>query len=238
MNKHCDQIFQPQPGDDNQFAFVGYLECLAGFLPRDDGAEVEREPKNADRAALAKLRRTLGKKPDEAIEAFPYVVRWAQQARVDWNDEWHEQCYYLVAALFALYPTHGWRRSEPDLKPSQRNFGASFLRLDEEMRKHNQTDERSKSLERRFTALLMSRRDDLPERLRHAVRLLESYKVPIDWVQLLNDLRWWGNNEQAYSARRPVQSVQRRWANSFWRITSQTEAETSAENLTNEADNN
>jgi len=84
--------------------------------------------------------------------------------------------------------------------------------------------------------LLMSRRDDLPERLRHAIRLLESYKVPIDWVQLLNDLRWWGNNEQAYSAHRPVQSVQRRWANSFWRITSQTE--TSAENLINETDNN
>ena len=219
MKRKCEQIYQPRPGSDNALAFVSYLECLAGFGNNPDSSpdELIDENQNMDRAALARLRRTLGKGMNEAFEAFPYVARWTEGLNT-----WHEQCYYLVAALFAMYSAKHRARSwhhEQNLKRHQRNLGASFLGLNAKMQEQGQTDERSKSVERRFTALLVSRRNDLSERLRHAVSLLAAHRVPVDWVQLLDDLRWWEQGERAASSRSFFISPQRQWANSFWRVT-------------------
>jgi len=215
MNISRDQKHPPLTGEGNARAFIEYLEYLAGYeKPFDEPDRVLDEPTGRpDRTALAHLRRTLGKKPDQAFGAFPYLVCWTENL-----SDWHEECYYVVAALFAMYPSRSWHHTMEETRRDQRNFGASFLRLGEEMQTQSQTDERSKSLERRFTALLMSRREDLPERMRHAISLLKSYKVRIDWVQLLNDLRWWEQSERAYSSRNLTMSPQRRWAKSFWRI--------------------
>jgi CRISPR system Cascade subunit CasB len=62
--------------------FVTYLEQL-------EHAE--------DRAALAALRRSLGKSPGEASEAHRYVLRFNPPVR-------EEETYYLIGALFALHP--------------------------------------------------------------------------------------------------------------------------------------
>jgi CRISPR system Cascade subunit CasB len=78
------------------------------------------------------------------------------------------------------------------------NFGASFKQLG---------SDDSSSVERRFVALLNSHRDDLPNRLRHAVSLLRAPGVPVDWAQLLRDIQSWDH---------PDRFVQVQWARSFW----------------------
>ncbi|MBI3424167.1 MAG: type I-E CRISPR-associated protein Cse2/CasB [Acidobacteria bacterium] len=179
------------------------------------------------------MRRTLGKDPDHAMRAYEYVVRWTQNLDEQFprraydkaqhaQYEWHVSCYFHVASLFAYYHQgRSWHHAA-DLGKAARNFGASLRLLDEGQRKESnagEAQERSKSLEKRITALLMSRRADLPERLRHAVALLKAEKIPVDWVQLLEDLKWWDEDSSRRSSSNPIPSVQRRWANSFWRVT-------------------
>jgi CRISPR system Cascade subunit CasB len=154
--------------------FVEYLE------------EIER---NEDRAALAALRRSLGKSPGEAVEAHRYVLPFNPAT-------WEESAYYLVGGLFALHP-QSWRKDKGDRNLT--NLGASFARLGSEVE--------SKSIEKRFVALLNCHEDDLAEHLRHAISLLRSKEIPVDWIELLKDLRNWN-----YSDR----SVQLRWARAFW----------------------
>jgi CRISPR type I-E-associated protein CasB/Cse2 len=207
----------------NARPFVEYLERLAGVglaSGEAQGEEGERALTNElNRAALARLRRTLGKPIDAATDAYPYVVAWTGDA-----SGWREECYYLVAALFAFYPQRSWHH-ETELRSRERNFGASFLKLEQKMRNGEAGAEaantRLKNLERRFTSLLVSRRDDLPERLRYAVSLLKANEIAIDWVQLLRDLWRWKSGEQAVSSRREhASTTQRDWAKSFWRLQS------------------
>lgn len=154
---------EPQP-------FVTYLESL-------------RE----DRAALAHLRRGLGRPLGTVVDMFPYVARWvppdAPRAL--------EDSYYLIAALFALHPDAG----------GTGNVGDHFRRVVRE-------DEQSATaVERRFTALLAAHPNDLDFYLRQAVSYLRSKEVPVNWHQLCADVRWWAH---------PEHRVQRRWARSFW----------------------
>ena len=65
--------------------------------------------------------------------------------------------------------------------------------------------------EKRFVALLNCHQEDLPDHLRHAVSLLRSKEIPIDWARLLRDLRWWHREDKR---------VQRDWARAFWGRTS------------------
>src|SRR5262245_13745424 len=165
-----------QPGKGQQF--ISYLKELA-----------DKE----DRAALAALRRSLGKSPGEAADAHRYVLRFNPEQR----DEW---AYYLVAGLFAMHP-ESWQHKEDDNRLT--NFGASFAWM------KSKADNDS-SIERRFVALLDCHTDDLAEHLRHAVNLLRSNKsevILVDWLQLLRDLRNW-NHEGRF--------VQRNWARAFW----------------------
>jgi CRISPR system Cascade subunit CasB len=163
-----------QSRDSRHDRFVKYLEDLE---------------RNEDRAALAALRRSLGKSPGEAADAHRFVLPFNPAV-------WEEPAYYLVAGLFALHPAN-WRKEEGDKQ--QTNFGASFALL------RAKTD--SDSIEKRFVALLDCHEDDLGEHLRHAVSLLRSQEIPIGWVRLLNDLSYWNNEDR---------SVQRNWARAFW----------------------
>jgi CRISPR system Cascade subunit CasB len=107
---------------------------------------------------------------------------------------WDESCHFLVGALFAWHPL-----SDRPEEGFRRNLGHSFARLSSTLAEE--------SVERRFSALLVSNRDELADRLRAAVGLLRAREVPIDWTQLLRDLRWWGTERR---------SVERAWARSFW----------------------
>ena len=162
-----------RPGKGERF--ISYLEELA---------------RNEDRAALAALRRGLGKSPGEAAETHQYVLRFNPEP-------WEELAFYLVAGLFAMHP-ESWPKKEGDKRLT--NFGASFAWM------KSKADSDS-SIERRFVALLDCHEDDLAEHLRHAVSLLRSKEIPVDWLQLLRDLRNWNQENRR---------VQRNWARAFW----------------------
>jgi CRISPR type I-E-associated protein CasB/Cse2 len=146
-----------------------------------------------DRGALAALRRGLGTEPGSVPAMFPYVEPYlgAQPSRA------RERAGYLVAALFASHPM-AWEGEEP--YAGAHNLGASFRRL-------SGPDGISPSTEGRFRALLSCHRDDLPEHLRHAISLLQSKDVPVDWARLWYDIQSWDTENRW---------VQRRWARQFW----------------------
>ena len=148
--------------------FIKFLDKLV----RDD-----------NRAALAHLRRGLGKKAGTTMEMFPYIAPFIQSS---YRNE--ENAYFLVASLVGLYP---------DAKKTGRNLGFSIHSI----------EEKSPSIEKRFVALLNSDEEDLPNHLRQIISLLKSKEAPINWSQLLSDIKNW-NNEKV--------NVQRHWANGFW----------------------
>lgn len=161
--------------------FVGMLKQL-----------VARE----DLGALAALRRGLGHAPGDVPQMYPFVMPFLPEGMHPRD----EDTYFLVAALFAWHQLDWAHDSTPNGDAGETNFGASFRLLTQV------TD--SGSIEKRFVALLNAHRDDLPEHLRHAVGLLKSKNVPVNWVRLLRDLRAWDH---------PARYVQRAWARSFWR---------------------
>ena len=139
-----------------------------------------------DRAMMAALRRGLGAEPGdpETVGMFQYVVPWI--------NEWYEEAdMYMIAALFALHPA----------SVSIGNVGDHLRRL--------ATDEGSaEATERRFVQLLRTRRDTLEPRLRQQISILKSKDTPVNWHQLMADLRNWDH---------PDRFVQRHWAGAFWR---------------------
>jgi CRISPR system Cascade subunit CasB len=171
-------------GDDLATRFAKHLERLAARGDARSGA------------TLAALRRGLGKQPGEAPEMFPYLVPWTAEL-----DNRTQETYYLVASLFGMHPVT-WPRSgaEEDHDRWRRNFGAS-------MRWVAGPDTQEGGTERRFVGVLNSRRDELPDRLRQAVRLCRSKDVPVDWAVLTHDLLGWDH---------PRRRTQRSWARAFW----------------------
>ncbi|MGH2353251.1 MAG: type I-E CRISPR-associated protein Cse2/CasB [Chloroflexota bacterium] len=166
--------------------FVAGLERLA----KPEDAQGRDLP--PDRAALAAMRRGLGREPGEAPEMLPHVASMLDRD-VREVDEW---AYYLVAALFAWHPLPWPQREEAGRRSS---LGVSLARLSDRTE--------SGSAERGMVALLNSHRDDLAERLRRAVGLLRSHEVPVDWTRLLYDLLRWDQLDRR---------VQRQWARDFW----------------------
>jgi CRISPR system Cascade subunit CasB len=147
-------------------------------------------PGNVDRAALAALRRGLGRPAGTVAEMYPHVQPYVG---TDARPGYEDACY-IVAALFASHPL-SWSPSG-DL-PRITNLGASFAQI----------RGRSGSVESRFTALLSCDRRELPDHLRHGVSLLKADGIPIDWQHLLRDIVNWADERRW---------VQRGWARGFW----------------------
>lgn len=166
-------------------------------------------PENRNgRAALAALRRGLGKEPGTAMETFRHVVPYLPNDIRDGD----ERRYYLVASLFALHPDSAWPEEELQSRRRPPNLGNSFRKLGDDYRKGQAVptgDDKNRvsPVERRFVALLNSDREDLPTHLRQAAGLLKAKDVPIDWAVLLGDLLWWDSDSHR---------VQRQWASAFW----------------------
>lgn len=146
---------------------------------------------NEDLGALAALRRGLGKVPGSAIEMHRFIVPF-----LDPNRPWDDPIYFLVGTLFAMHQTN-WERKSEEIT----NFGASVVQL---INSENQD-----AVDRRFTVLLNSDFEDLPQHLRQMIAMLKtgSRTIPVDWLQLIRDLRFW-NNENKF--------VQLKWAKAFW----------------------
>ena len=141
------------------------------------------EARAQDRAMLAALRRGLGAEPGEEPAMYPHVVPWI--------NEWREEAdIYMIASLFALHPASA----------SSGNMGRHCRSLD--------PNQENDPTERRFVQLLRMRRETLEPRLRQQISILKSNDVPVNWHQLIADLRNWDH---------PDRFVQRRWAGDFWR---------------------
>ena len=134
-----------------------FLEYLTKLRDRDD------------RAALAALRKGVGKPPGTVVEMFRYVVPFTGGR----SSRWDQNAHFILGSLFALHPQKGGRG----------NMGEVFRRI------KGKTD--SESVEGRFMALLNCHEDLLQNHLRHAVSLARSKEVPVNWDELFKDLRNW-----------------------------------------------
>lgn len=176
--------------------------------PADLGAESSTQPKTSeerfvrsleallnreDRGALAALRGGLSRDPGEWAPMYRYVVPWLPQHAAGRK----ENLYYQIAALFAWW--YQGRSSVVHNGKLPANFGESFARLSDATN--------GDSVERRFVALLNCHSEDLSDHLRHAVGLLRTNDIPVNWVQLLRDIQGWDWESR---------SVQRAWARSYW----------------------
>ncbi|HNW31406.1 MAG TPA: type I-E CRISPR-associated protein Cse2/CasB [Caldisericia bacterium] len=144
----------------------------------------------SDRAGLATLRKGLGKEPGTVTEMYKYVYsRIPGQTNL-----FDEKIYFLTASLFAL-----WHQGKQKLeKDFEGDFGKTFRQISK--------NSESESIKERFTAIINSHFDDLPNHLRHAVSLAKSKDVPVNWSFLLEDLKWWNNDDKR---------VQKKWMKSF-----------------------
>jgi CRISPR system Cascade subunit CasB len=177
----------------------------AGFI-RALGDLVDR----GDRAALAALRRGLGKPPGLVTEMDRHIVPWLRGDHPSPDDT----VFYLVASLFAA-----WHQGRDAVQDFAGSLGKSLRIVADENPEHHA------GIERRFMALLAAHQDELPMHLRHGVSLLRSHDTPVNWVRLLGDLLWWGH---------PDRIVQRRWARDFWH--SERQESTTTPGILDEAD--
>lgn len=143
-------------------------------------------PGREDRGALAALRSGLGKAPGQAAPMHKHVAPWLGDRERD-SDRW----FYVVGSLYAWHPMH-----EPGV-----SLGHAFRSLASE-------EGASDSTEGRFVALLSSHPEDLHDHLRHAIGLLRSHEIGLDWFRLLDDLIHWSL---------PDRAVQTHWAREFYR---------------------
>ena len=141
------------------------------------------EARADDRAMLAALRRGLGAEPGEEPRMYPYVVPWISK-------RYEEADIYMIASLFALHPAPA----------ATGNMGRHCRTLDPQLE--------NDATERRFVQLLRMRRETLEPRLRQQISILKSKDIPVNWHQLMADLRSWDDSKRY---------AQRRWARSFWR---------------------
>jgi CRISPR type I-E-associated protein CasB/Cse2 len=164
---------------DSIARFISHLETLGGIAPGS----------NADRRALAALRRSLATSPMPA-EAIRVVAPFLPQQATGW---W-EDVYYIIAALFAMHPC---------LSSKETGRGPSLAMALHEAR----SGDSGQGPERRLLVLLGCKSEDLPTHLRHVVSYLSARKISIDYGQLMRDLSWWDSGEG---------KVQRRWGRDFW----------------------
>lgn len=133
------------------------------------------------RRAMIDLAAGLGKSPAHSLRALRWLAPWVCHMSGS-----EQRLHHLVAGLFATHPRHA-----PGC-----NFGAALAALG-----------CTASLERRFVALLEADGEEVGEHLRRLIALLRAADIPLDWAQLLTDLRRWPH---------PLGQVQMAWAQAFW----------------------
>ncbi|MBI5033528.1 MAG: type I-E CRISPR-associated protein Cse2/CasB [Chloroflexi bacterium] len=162
--------------EEHDHDFINYLQILE---------------KSNNRAALAALRRGLGKPPGSEPLMYPYIVPELEAMPVE-----DEAPYFLVASLFALHPQSA--RNE--------NLGIHLRKL----WRQSGADEPPPNIERRFVMLLAAHPNDMYKLIQPIVNLLKAGTVPLDWYQLLYDLKRWQNPDTR-------SDVRRAWAYQFWK---------------------
>lgn len=162
-----------------------FIDSLERFAGKGDAGDYD--PRRQNSAALARLRRGLGREPMECSEMLSYVMPFLPE--VGKRDH-----YFLVASIFAHHP------------PTDRHTGLS---LGAAIHAVWQERDRIDSIEKRFVALLNAHGDELPHHLRQIIGLVNAQQrpTPLDYRKLLQHLAHWDN---------PSRWVQMEWARDFW----------------------
>jgi len=156
-----------------------------------------------DRGRLAALRRGLLLEPDQMYELYRVIP----PQFLEGISEEEARRRMMIAVLFALHPMP---YPEPKGASWRRNFGDSLRLL--ALNKTGRSPEAAEDplpepLKRRMDALLAAHPEDLFGHLRQLVRMLAAEEIPVDWEQLLWDLRSWD---------RPDRKVQWQWSRAFY----------------------
>jgi CRISPR system Cascade subunit CasB len=164
---------------------------MSKFIERLEGLNKQ------DTKVRAVLRRSLAFDPGAYVPAYPYVEPFVK----DEDKSWRREMLYLVAGLWA---TH-WREGR---SAAPMPIGKACAAFDSEKRKKMSQDDRRKtsSTEKRFITLLDADRDQLPDRLRQMIALLNGHTIDFD--SLLKGLLNWNDD------RKRTQNV---WARDFYR---------------------
>lgn len=182
---------------------------------------LQKLEKDNDRGTLAELRRGNALEKEQLYLLYRVVPPQFLDTPGDPPER-----IFMLASLFALHPLP-FRDGYPPVP--RRNVGDSLRELakrqqmmrvqlapEVSVEEPNTGPERIEgqddivipdALKRRMDAVLAARSEDLFEYLRHIVRLLKTGEIPIDWDQLLKDLRRWDH---------PSRFVQRNWSRSFY----------------------
>jgi len=163
------------------------IDSLVSSLTRlADSGTSKAGGTSQSRGALARLRRaTLS--PNGTVAAYRYVAPH-MPADEDASD------YLLIGSLFGLNPRHVGDRT--------RNLGTVCADLGRQ-----EDSSISSAADRRFTAMLSSRRSDLLPHLRRVVMMADRQGLAIDYVRLFYDLRRWESEAMV---------SQLAWARSFY----------------------
>lgn len=154
-----------------------------------------------DRGRLAALRRGLLLEPHQFYELYRVVPA----PFLEGIGRAETERRLMIATLFASHPCSF---TPEQLAERPRNLGESLRELARHQRTPGDAEnELPEPLKRRMDAVLAAREEDLFDHLRHLIRLLKSKEIPVDWDQLLRDLRRWSLEE------RPVQWW---WSRSFY----------------------
>jgi CRISPR system Cascade subunit CasB len=137
-----------------------------------------------DAGDRARLKRNAGKTIAEAHEAMGLFYGLLPPG----VSHYQEEVYFLVATLFPLAEGGG-----------KGDFGNHLVIA--------QNSKNSKGLDRRVEILLDADLNQLHFRLRQSVHFLQSCRVHVNWVQLLDDLLQWNH---------PDRFIQQRWARSYF----------------------
>jgi CRISPR system Cascade subunit CasB len=137
-----------------------------------------------DAGGRARLKRSAGRTLAQSGDALGLFYRLLPPG----VPAYQEEDYFLVATLYPLAEAG-----------DTGNLG-NALRM-------ARSEYNERGLERRLETLLDAEESQFPFRLRQAVRLLFSNRVPVSWPQLLRDLLNWNRADRR---------VQKAWARSFF----------------------
>ena len=164
------------------------------------------------RAALARLRRGIGKEPGELPELFEYFLEGMTEELYGRGDEasYPERAIYTALTLFALHQqgkeqpmNMGWNVGSKDKGNS---LGAAVGLL------VNRDKDREPAFKRRFDAVITA--DVFTELAHHArgmIQLLKAEDITLDYPCLADDLFWYQFDELR-------NRVRLRWGEDYYRF--------------------
>lgn len=157
------------------------------------------------KADLAKIRNSVGKPINEAVEVWPILFENLPEEFLSNNATASNEELAIVTAiqLYSLHKQGGVFRINTESDGKSKNLGYSLRVL--------RTDDNTTSIDRRFNSMITSTTfDELYNHLKTMIKILKSKfpNVYVDYAKLAEDLFWYLNGHE--------QDVRLRWAKEYY----------------------